>query len=215
MHRHHLDDLSRELARGSSRRGVLKLLGGGLVGGAVVASGLGPVAAKGKRSKPNGTNPFADIPVHGNVGPDQPFKGLLTITQFSTDGQQLFADGTLSGQYQSNQGWQTLDATDVTGIPVALPRSSGHSTSAAKARGVQAAATCPILHLTLGPVDLNLLGLTVHLNQVVLNIDAQSGPGNLLGNLLCGIAGLLDQGLPLNQLLQQIVDLLNGVLAGL
>ena len=51
---------------------------------------------------------------------------------------------------------------------------------------------CPILHLELGPLDLNLLGLRVQLNQVVLDVDAIPGPGNLLGNLLCAIAGLLD-----------------------
>lgn len=53
-------------------------------------------------------------------------------------------------------------------------------------------ATCDILHLELGPVDLNLLGLLVHLDQVVLDISAQSGPGNLLGNLLCAITNLLN-----------------------
>jgi hypothetical protein len=68
----------------------------------------------------------------------------------------------------------TVDATPVS-VPVALP-----------------AATCPILHLTLGPLDLNLLGLKVHLDRVVLDITAISGPGNLLGNLLCAIAGLLN-----------------------
>jgi hypothetical protein len=51
---------------------------------------------------------------------------------------------------------------------------------------------CPILHLELGPLDLNLLGLRVQLNQVVLDITAIPGPGNLLGNLLCGVAHLLD-----------------------
>ena len=38
----------------------------------------------------------------------------------------------------------------------------------------------------------DLLGLQVHLNQVVLDITAQSGPGNLLGNLLCSVANLLN-----------------------
>src|SRR5207244_7525463 len=52
-------------------------------------------------------------------------------------------------------------------------------------------ASCAILHLELGPLNLNLLGLVVHLNRVVLDITAQSGPGNLLGNLLCNIAHLL------------------------
>ena len=35
-----------------------------------------------------------------------------------------------------------------------------------------AAATCDILHLVLGPLDLDLLGLQVHLNRVVLDIVA-------------------------------------------
>ena len=48
--------------------------------------------------------------------------------------------------------------------------------------------------LTLGPLDLNLLGLMVHLDQVVLDITAQSGAGNLLGNLLCSVANLLNGG---------------------
>ena len=56
----------------------------------------------------------------------------------------------------------------------------------------RAAATCPVLHLDLGPLNLNLLGLTIHLNQVVLDVNAVSGPGNLLGNLLCSVAGLLN-----------------------
>jgi hypothetical protein len=55
-----------------------------------------------------------------------------------------------------------------------------------------AQATCRILDLTLGPLHLDLLGLVVDLNQVHLTINAVPGPGNLLGNLLCAIAGLLD-----------------------
>ena len=46
-------------------------------------------------------------------------------------------------------------------------------------------------------MNLNLLGLKVHLNRVHLNITAQTGPGNLVGNLLCAVAHLLD-GTPLS-----------------
>ena len=49
-----------------------------------------------------------------------------------------------------------------------------------------------MLNLVLGPLDLNLLGLEVHLDKVVLDIIAVTGAGNLLGNLLCAVAGLLD-----------------------
>ena len=77
---------------------------------------------------------------------------------------------------------------------------------------------CPILHLELGPLDLNLLGLRVQLNQVVLDITAIPGPGNLLGNLLCAVAGLLDGvdlGDVLGNLLQSLIDALIRILEGL
>ena len=66
-------------------------------------------------------------------------------------------------------------------------------TSGTAASGVTAA-SCDILNLVLGPLDLNILGLEVHLDQVVLDIVATTGAGNLLGNLLCAVAGLLDGG---------------------
>jgi hypothetical protein len=75
--------------------------------------------------------------------------------------------------------------------------------------------SCGILHLELGPLDLDLLGLVVHLDQVVLDITAEPGPGNLLGNLLCSIAGLLDGGSPLEQILNQLVGLLNQLIGAL
>ena len=82
----------------------------------------------------------------------------------------------------------------------------------------QQPASCPILHLDLGPLDLNLLGLTVHLNEVVLDVTAVPGPGNLLGNLLCAIAGLLDNvdlGSVLGGLLQNLIDALIRLLEGI
>ena len=65
-------------------------------------------------------------------------------------------------------------------------------TVTAPVNAAQTTGTCQILHLDLGPLDLNLLGLQVHLNEVVLDITAQQAPGNLLGNLLCAVAHLLD-----------------------
>ena len=79
------------------------------------------------------------------------------------------------------------------------------------ARSGSARATCDILHLVLGPLDLDLLGLKVHLDRVVLDIVAVSGAGNLLGNLLCAVTGLLDGGL--GGALGRVVRLLNRILA--
>ena len=54
-----------------------------------------------------------------------------------------------------------------------------------------------ILNLSVGPLNLNLLGLNVALDNcaggpVTVDITAQSGPGQLLGNLLGGLSHLLD-----------------------
>jgi hypothetical protein len=46
--------------------------------------------------------------------------------------------------------------------------------------------------LDLGPLHLDVLGLVVDLNEVILNVAAESGAGNLLGNLLCAVTHLLD-----------------------
>jgi len=82
-----------------------------------------------------------------------------------------------------------------------------------------------ILHLSLGPVDLNLLGLDVHLDNchngpVTVDITAVPGPGNLLGNLLGGLftdlSHVLDRpGNRIGQvghLLQEITSIIGGLI---
>jgi hypothetical protein len=79
-----------------------------------------------------------------------------------------------------------------------------------------AAPTCAILGLVLGPLHLDVLGLVVDLNRVILNITGETGAGNLLGNLLCGLVGILDGGVTLARFLSVLNELLaaiNAVLA--
>jgi len=109
---------------------------------------------------------------------------LATITRFVTQNGQLAA---------------------VTNITNAAGTLLGTSTVPLAATG-----TCTILTLDIGAIHLNLLGLVVDLSPVHLSITAQQGPGNLLGNLLCAIANLLNRpSLNLNGL----ANLLNRVLA--
>jgi hypothetical protein len=104
---------------------------------------------------------------------------VLAITGFSTQNDQLVANGTLTSTITNTLTGVTNTVTQAISVPVA------------------GTGSCKILHLDLGPLDLNLLGLQVHLNEVVLDITAQPGSGNLLGNLLCSVAHLLDNGGPL------------------
>jgi hypothetical protein len=128
--------------------------------------------------------------ISGEVAGVSRFVGTFDLTRVAVQNGQLVAIGTLSGTLTNLVTGATQTINQLITLPLSL---SG---------------TCDILHLTLGPLDLNLLGLMVHLDRVVLDITAQSGPGNLLGNLLCGIAGLLDANGPLSS----IATILNNLL---
>ena len=122
--------------------------------------------------------------------------GTFDVTRFAVQNGTLMAIGTFTGTVTDAAGTATTGTQQIA-LPVNLQQSDG---------------SCQILDLVLGPLDLDLLGLQVHLDQVHLNITAQSGPGNLLGNLLCAVAGLLDGPTGLNAILTQIAALLNQLL---
>jgi hypothetical protein len=149
-----------------------------------------------------GHNPLADVPITGSIASGGTFQGSIDIVSFADDGAgNLLANGLLTGVLRDPSGGEIGRVSNqyVT-VPALLGTAEGSDAPSI---------TCPILRLTLGPVDLNLLGLTVHLDRVVLDITAVGAPGNLLGNLLCAIAHLLDGG-PLSQiigLLNRVVDL--------
>ena len=74
---------------------------------------------------------------------------------------------------------------------------------------------CPILNLALGPINLSLLGLNVDTSPICLDITAQRG-GGLLGDLLCGVANLLNGGIDLGTILgglspAEVARLTNGL----
>jgi len=159
--------------------------------------------------------------------------GLFNVTKFKREAGQLVAVGKFTGTITDAAKNVTTVSKKIS-IPLATEPVAGADkpSKAEKKAGVanqlspeseeqlapdapQAAAllSCQILDLVLGPLDLDLLGLQVHLDTVHLNITAQGGPGNLLGNLLCAVAGLLDGSTGLNGILNGIVTLLNQLLA--
>ena len=147
------------------------------------------LAAPSLASAQTRTSPLS-IPVTGSGG-GAIFNGTFQLQKFATTDQgQLVATGVLSGVVTAANGVSTSVLRTVS-----LPAAVGD-------------ATCQILHLDLGPLKLDLLGLQVDLSRIVLDITAQSGAGNLLGNLLCSVANLLNDPSGLAKLLNQILDIL-------
>jgi hypothetical protein len=162
---------------------------------------LVPVAAS---ARTRATTPTAipvktlsSIPITGTARNGKQFTGHFTVDRFVRRSGKTWAVGTLTGRL----GGRFIRRDDVS-IPASVVNSTSPTTGSAAAT-----TSCPILHLVLGPLNLNLLGLHVHLNKVVLDITAVPGPGNLLGNLLCSVANLLNQQPPLP--LAQFTSLLN------
>jgi len=124
----------------------------------------------------------------------------ITITGVNLQDGQLTASGKIGGQSFTTPITLSLDSA-------ATPTAAGVASPAA---------TTQVLNLHLGPINLNVLGLQVKTSPICLDISAQSGPGNLLGNLLTNVANLLNGGTPIGTILggltnQQLSTLLTGL----
>ena len=148
--------------------------------------------------------------VVGTFGQNGTVDAVFKPKRFKTVGTQLVAVGKLQGELVRGNGKVVDDFSQRVELPVAT--AGGLPLPPLPTLREGRAATCDILRLVLGPLDLDLLGLQVHLDRVVLNIIAASGAGNLLGNLLCAVAGLLDS-TGLAGLLTPVTQILNGILA--
>ena len=144
--------------------------------------------------------------IYGKTGNGRRVTGNFTPVKFFAKDGRLKVRGLIQGVVHNRNGttrsfaaFRTLRVKTINGTP-----------ARARTTTVAPRASCDVLNLVLAPLDLNLLGLTVHLDRVVLNIVAKSGAGQLLGNLLCAVAGLLDGGL--SGLLGRVSNLLNRIL---
>jgi len=140
-----------------------------------------------------------DSRVRGVFGRNGTVHGAFSPDRWIHRNGKTFATGHLHAVLRRGNG--TLVGT--ADRQVTLPLRNGSVPGAARQ-------PCDILNLVLGPLDLNLLGLHVTLNRVHLHIEAIPGAGNLLGNLLCAVAGLLDQTSPLGEL--RLTNVLNRIL---
>jgi hypothetical protein len=186
---------------------ALLLVGGGVSTASAVA---GDSAARGAVAK--NANGKLTSRIVGTASDGSKVTGSFSPLKFvKRDGKQQ-VQGLVQGVVTHADGTkETFSALRV----MKVKSINGKSLSGLASHGAPLAASCDVLHLILGPLDLDLLGLQVHLDKVVLDIVAATGAGNLLGNLLCAITGLLDGGPlagllgQLNTLLGQILDALN------
>jgi hypothetical protein len=143
----------------------------------MLVGGAGPAAAQ------TSSTPLTQkVKMTGTAKGGKKFSGTYTIQRFTHRGSKLYAVGTLKGRLNGHG----VKRTNVR-IPAALARPGAQTAQIPPTPNA-----CQILNLTLQPIDLNLLGLRVRTSRIDLRIEGVPGAGNLLGNLLCGITGILD-----------------------
>ena len=166
------------------------------------------------------------LPASGPLSDGGSFTGTLVVKRFDVnENRELVVTGTLSGIATLADG-STQFVTQSFSTVGTLTRST-HSTSTSVSTTVARTdalaavdpssglpGNCDVLFLDLGPLHLNLLGLEVNLAEVILDVNALAGGGNLLGNLLCAVVGLFD-GFAVLAAIQNILDLINGIIGGL
>lgn len=157
---------------------------------------LGMIATPVAAQRPTSDGLLTSIPIEQTIG-DIHFVGEFTAESVEVVNGVLQVTGTLTGTATNT----------VTGLVEEVSQ-----TVTATLTGDGSQGRCDILFLDIGPIFLDLLGLQIDLSQIVLDIDAVPGPGNLLGNLLCAVVGLLDGPNLIGNALNRLVGIINDLL---
>ena len=165
----------------------------------LLVGGAGPAAAQGT------TKLAKTVKMTGKASNGKRFTGRYTIQRFATKNGKVYAVGKLKGRFKG----RTVTKRNVF-APVSLARANAQGSQVPPIPPTPNA--CQILSLHIGPIDLNLLGLRVRTKAIDALIEGVRGPGNLLGNLLCALTGILDPNALGNATLGQLTSFLNAIL---
>jgi hypothetical protein len=193
--------------------------------GAIAVPAAGAATGTTGASKVTSVAPLYKTHVSGVSKNGKKFSGTYGIQRFvvaTVNGKRgVYSVGTLTGTFTGRH----ISRGNVM-LPAKLTAPSTQGASASRS-STRAATNCPVLHLVLGPINLNLLGLVVTVGggtipsgtpatqPITINIDAQQG-GGLLGNLLCGVTNALSGSGILSQLsgeLSSLSSTLNGLIS--
>jgi hypothetical protein len=164
-------------------------------------------------AKPKDEAGALTLPLAGTSPTGATFTGTFTVNRFVAQGSAVFAEGVLSGTVSSSG----LPVGTALQVPVRLPVTGNWSPVARRAPGrgadiVLVQSTCGVLHIDLGAVNLNLLGIAFSTSPISLDLSGNTaGP---LGTLVCAVLGVVGSVANLVNLLNQILGALTGALGG-
>jgi hypothetical protein len=135
------------------------------------------------------------------------FTGTFSINRFEVRDNAVVAVGIVRG---SLAGTGSVMLGEVA-APVTI--GAANARAAASNAAVAQQATCQVLHLDIGAINLNVQGLIVTTQPISIDISGDSAAP--LGNLVCTIQSTLNNVVGLVDLLNQLLGLLTGLVGGL
>ena len=183
-----------------TRQGMLKV---SVPVGLLVLATAGLAAQSDKQGKdPSGS---LQLPVTSAAGT---FSGTFSINRFEVRNDAVVAVGVVRGVIA---GTGSVVVGEVA-APVRVGSASAPA-AASNAAVAQQQATCQVLHLDIGAVNLNVQGIIVATQPISIDISGDSAAP--LGNLVCTIESTLNNVVGLVNLLNQLLGVLTGLVGGL
>jgi hypothetical protein len=166
---------------------------------ALMLTGIGAAGTASAARPPAQAAAPTTIPVSGTLANGKGLvNGTLHVTRFVPRLTGLVGVGRFTGTVTNAAGKVLKRGSRRLALPVNLAASRG---------------SCQRLNLALLAPVLGLLGQPVHLNPAHLHVNAAQAPGNILGSLLCTVAGLLNG--PNSPLAGLLAPVLNQILGAL
>ena len=166
------------------------------------------------------------LPLAGSGDSGVRFTGTVAVQRFVQRNGEVFAIGSVSGTVSGPTG--PIGTSFL--LPVSFPVRVGDGLTT-RADGVRIrpsllsapdrggrvllaqASTCGVLHLDLGAVDLNLLGVAVTTTPVTIDINGDTaGPA---GNLVCAALNTVNNVVGLVNVLNSLLSVVTGLVGGL
>jgi hypothetical protein len=175
----------------------------------LILSGAAPVAAAKKSAPPQAR---VRLPIVGTAAGGATFAGTLSIERFAVRGSSVVAVGMVTGAVTDGSG-TPIGSVLVGKVELPVLVGAGAARAAATPSAVITQATCQVLHLDIGAINLNLLGL--QFATAPITIDLAADDAEVLGQLICTALELVGNVVGLVDILNQILGLLTGLLGGL
>jgi len=178
------------------------------------------------RAEQPGAHKALTLPLAGRGANGVTFSGTVAVQRFAQKDGQVYAIGIVSGSLSGPGG----PIGTAIYLPAAFLVTVGNGPSARVEKGrlhpaslsgpsygarlmfVQAT-TCGVLHLDLGAINLNLLGVVVTTTPVTIDINGDTG--GPLGGLVCAVLDTLNNVVGLVNLLNSLLSLVTGLVGGL